>query len=284
MATERPQKKSTNSQTIIKNKRDAKSSLIGKVNSEDNKKTIPNEKTKTSLADKVNKSEASRPEVKKVETPKNNASSNVKKKVETNKKENKSKKKRQGKFYNSFFFKLSFIGRMMLVIMIVGVLILSVLGVNALMHKGKVVLGSRQEPVLVISNDDVSKVKSAVESAVSGADKISVDYAAYRLVIVADLNDSSTVNDGKDANKKIYNAVNSVLPISKYFDSKDKLNNDLYIYSSDTVPTNYETNSKYIYQTYKNSKMPKPYSYNLLKPRDKKSAKEVLETMEKAGK
>ncbi|MDF9867314.1 hypothetical protein OKW22_000884 [Bacilli bacterium PM5-3] len=284
MATERPQKKSTNSQTIIKNKRDAKSSLIGKVNSEDNKKTIPNEKTKTSLADKVNKSEASKPEVKKVETPKNNASSNVKKKVETNKKENKGKKKRQGKFYNSFFFKLSFIGRMMLVIMIVGVLILSVLGVNALMHKGKVVLGSRQEPVLVISNDDVSKVKSAVESAVSGADKISVDYAAYRLVIVADLNDSSTVNDGKDANKKIYNAVNSVLPISKYFDSKDKLNNDLYIYSSDTVPTNYETNSKYIYQTYKNSKMPKPYSYNLLKPRDKKSAKEVLETMEKAGK
>ena len=276
-------KRNTNTDKVLKDKREAKTSLIDKVTTEDKEPTSSRIRTKTSLASKVNQTTNTEKVVVPKEEVKKEVKKEEKKEVKKVEKPKKVKKERTGRFANSFFFKLSVIGRLTLVIIVVGIIFLGVLTAMSVMRKGEPVLGSRAEPVIVISAEDVKKVDEAIRAAVPEAEAITVDYNAYRLVVVADLADSTTAEDGKVINGKIYKTINGILPIDKYFSSKDVLNNDLYIYSTDIVPKDYETNSKYIYQTYKNSRMSKALSYNLLTPRDKKSAQEVLETMEKAG-
>ncbi|MDL2211548.1 hypothetical protein LJB88_01600 [Erysipelotrichaceae bacterium OttesenSCG-928-M19] len=293
----RSRKKDANSKTVIDNKRAAKSSLINKVNAEKENVTSSrsSDSAKRSLQDKVNSEGKTRDnrdlnqikgEAKKLSKDDTTINSkNIKKdnKDDKKKKNKKPLSNRQSKFRNSFFFKLSKIGRIQLVIYCVGILIFAILFGRAMMNKGHVVLGSRQEAKVVIKNDEIEKVKTALDAALPSAESVDVQYVAYRLVVVIDMPDSSDAAAGKKANYAAYREINKILPIKTYFSSEDTLNNDLFIYSSDVIPKDYETNSKYIFQTYKNSKMAKPSSYNLLTPRDKKSAQEVLETMDKAN-
>ncbi|WP_423364586.1 hypothetical protein [Mycoplasma sp. P36-A1] len=191
-----------------------------------------------------------------------------------------------GKFNNGnkkdfFFFKLSKIGQIMLVIYAVGILVFGFLFARAFMNKGQVILGNREEVTKVISNDQVSKIKEKLTADIP-ADNISVSLNAYRLVVVLDLKDSTSVKKATAANEKAYKIVDGITPIKDYFSGSKELNNDLFIYAADVVPTDYDSNSKYIIETYKNSRMSKPATYNLLKYRDKDSYKEVLKSLEKA--
>ena len=145
--------------------------------------------------------------------------------------------------------------------------------------KGEPIIGSRNEPVRVISNNQVKEVQSALESKVS-ADSISVNYVAFRFIVIVDLKDGKTVKDAAKVNENVLNIVDGIIPIDQYFSSNDKLNNDLFIYSTDVVPTNYDISSTFILQTHKNSRMAKPKTHDLLTARDKKSSKEVLDTLE----
>ena len=184
-------------------------------------------------------------------------------------------KAKQGGF---FFFKLSRIGQIMLCIFLVAFIGFGFLFANHLINRGVPTMGERPEVAKVITNEQISEVKSALEEKIS-SDAINVDYIAYRFVVTMDLKDGTNSKDGRKANVAAYKIINSILPIDEYFSSADKLNNDLYIYSADIIPTNYDQKSKYIYETYKNSKMKSPQSYDLLKARDKKSYNEVIETM-----
>lgn len=193
-----------------------------------------------------------------------------------------------GKFMNDknknfFFFKLSKIGQIMLVIYVVGILVFGFFLARAVLNKGNVVLGNRVEPTKVITTDQVDQVKQALEKDIK-ADSIDVSLNAYRLVVVMDLKNDVKSSKAEDTNDKAYKIVNKILPIDQYFNGSKELNNDLFIYSADVVPKDYNTNSKYIIETYKNSRMSKPSTYNLLKYRDKSSYKEVLKSLEKTKK
>lgn len=257
-------------------KANAKSSLVNKVNTKTNP-TRPSERAKSSLSSKARAREASQRYERVEPRMAENNQSKPTKKAPTKKKP--SKKRKTGKL--NFFSKLSIIGKIMFTIFIVLIVCFIILFANAFLKKGHVVYGSREEPVKMISTEQVNQVKKTVSEKVK-ADSISVTYDAYRLVVIMDLADSTTETDGYKANVQAYRAVNTVLPIKDYFSSTDKLNNDLFIYSTDVVPSNLDTNSKYIYETYKNSKMPKAASYNLLKYRDKRSYDEVVDSMKKA--
>jgi hypothetical protein len=181
----------------------------------------------------------------------------------------------------SFFFKLSLVGRVMFVIymLILAMLVFSI--ATALLNRGTPVMGSRQRTPVEISGGDIRKVNEALQKEIP-ADSIRFDVTAYRAVVTADLKNDVTKNQAKEINEKIYKIIDGILPISKYFSSKDKLNYDLAIYSSDIIPTDTKTSSQYIMLTYKNSKMAKSQTYNLMSKRDKKSYDEVVESMEKA--
>lgn len=234
-------------------------------------------RSKNSLIDKVNST--ARPEPQKLGNESKQKQSQ--KKPTNNKKQN--KKPNIPKSGKSFFFRLSKVGQVMFCIYVVCILVFGFLFARSLIGKGSPQMGSRNEPIKMITKDDVNKVKAAVEKG-TNAEKVDVNLSGYRLVVVMDLPDSSTAKQGKAENYKAYRLVNNVLPINEYFSSNTELNNDLFIYSSDVVPSDFDTNSKYIYQTYKNSKMKSPKSYDLLKARDEKSKKEVLETIKKSKK
>ena len=287
----RSRKRNINSQDIIDDKRNAKSSLINKVNAKDEPNVNsqrPSVMAKQSLKDKV-KSDGNAPaatskvDMKQEARKLSDNNKNEKKAAaasQMGKKAKKPSKFSSSKFGNLFFFKLSKVGRIMFVIYVVVIIVFGGLFINALTHKGQVVYGSRQLPTATINDDQVNEVQAALKKALPNTDAIDVSYTGFRFVVVIDMPDSSNVSAGRTANYTAYSTINKILPIKEYFSSNNELNNDLFIYSSDVVPKNYDTNSKYIYQTYKNSKMSKSLSYNLLTPRDKKSAQEVLKTME----
>ncbi|MDR1781785.1 MAG: hypothetical protein LBR40_02175 [Bacilli bacterium] len=290
MATDNRRKRSTHHR---KESDIAKKSLIEKVNTQPKERKIssqrPSKIAKSSLASKVNsspKSDATR--YYKDSATKNNSTSNTSNSNNasqaktTNKKEKKAKKpvNTNSKFRKSFFFKLSKVGRVMLVIYLIGVLFLGFQLIKAAMNKGKIIYGSRPVPTYVVSAEQVSQVKDSLTKNITGVDNIMVDYRAYRFVVVVDMKDSATVDQAKKINSKAYELINKIIPIKEYFtNSKDGLTNDLYIYSTDKVPTDYKTTSKFIYETYKNSAMSKSASYNLTTPRDADSAKEVIKTL-----
>lgn len=185
----------------------------------------------------------------------------------------------------SFFFQLSLLGRISLVVWMVLIVSFVILLVPAIAGKGEINYGSRQEPVKVIANEQVNEVKTALEKDIKG--DINVDYAGYRFVVVIDLGKGSNLNQAKKINSQAYGIINKILPIKDYFSSTSELNNDLFIYSTDLVPKDYNQESTFIYETYKNSKMAKPQSYDLMSARDKKSYNEVKKTMkdmDKGGK
>ncbi|MEG0685782.1 MAG: hypothetical protein RR425_00710 [Erysipelotrichales bacterium] len=207
--------------------------------------------------------------------------------IDNKNKENKQIKKAKDKMDKSkksgfFFWKLSKVGQFTLIVLIIVILVFGGMFINSLIKKGEPQMGSRQLPAKEISTEQVDKIKSSIESEVKGLDSLDVRYNAFRLVIIMDLKDSASKSEAKDANKEAYKIVNKVTPINTYFYNKDKLNNDLYIYSTDVVPTNYDTDSKYIYETYRNSNMTSAETHNLLTERDAKSKKQVEETMKKA--
>lgn len=192
----------------------------------------------------------------------------------------KNNKNRSSNKHKSFFFKLSLVGRVMFIIyaFIAGMLLFSI--ITALLNHGTPVMGSRQKPLVTIKGDEIRKVNDALKDDIP-ADSINFDVIAYRGVVTADLKDNVTKAEAKEINQKIYKIVDEILPIDKYFSSKTKLNYDLAIYSSDVIPTDTKTKSQYIMLTYKNSKMAKPKTYNLMSKRDKKSYDEVVESIKK---
>jgi hypothetical protein len=276
MSDKRVIKSSRRKTNYSKDRMESKSSLIEKVNQK-NEQLSSSEKAKSSLKDKVNNDNNETKHNVVVAPAKKKASKNTN---NTTKKDKQPKKK--GKFRNSFFFRLSIIGRVMFVIYAIFFVILAGLLIQTFSQKGKPIIAERQQPVKVVSNEQVNKVKEALQKDLGAVDSIDVNYTAFRFVVVVDMKNDATLDQAKTLNDKALKIINGIIPTNEYFYSKDKLNNDLYIYSSDVVPSNYETNSKFIYQTFQNSKMSKPTSYNLLEPRDVKSAQEVIDTMEKA--
>lgn len=214
---------------------------------------------KKSLMDKVNNEKVAKKTV-------NNSTNKPKRSLKGSK--NKAK---------SLFQSLSLLGRISLVIWMVLIISFVILIIPTITGKGQIDYGSRQQPVKVISNSQVNEVKSALEKDIQG--NVSVNYAGYRFVVVIDLGEGAKASQGKKVNAKAYNIVDSILPVKDYFSSTDQLNNDLFIYSTDLVPTDYNQTSSFIYETYKNSKMAKAESYDLTKYRDKESYNEVRETM-----
>ncbi|MDR3214732.1 MAG: hypothetical protein LBT75_00430 [Bacilli bacterium] len=264
----------------------AKKSLIDKVNAEKEHSQRPSKQAKSSLINKVNSSNdlLSKDNSKKINTPnykKTSASINKETKQQPNKsKKNINHQKSNSKYRNWFFFKLSKIGRVMLVIYVVGIIIFSVLLTSALINKGHIIYGSRPEPSVIINEDKLNQIKKELSDNFKDTDSINVDYRGYRLVVVIDLKNNASLDNAKKVNENAYRIIDKITPIKEYFSNKDNiLNNDLYIYSTDVVPSDYKTNSKFIYETYKNSKMANALSYNLTTPRDEASAKEVIKTM-----
>lgn len=242
----------------------AKKTLVDKVNNN------PNE-SRQSLASKVNVSKNNE-RVEEVIKPSNNDD------MDNNDNSKKKKSKKLKKNSDSFFFKLSKIGQVMLVIylifFIIGVFLLG----RYFLSKGEPIIGSRNEPVRIISNDQVNEVKDKLQSNIT-ADDISVNYTAFRFIVIVDLKDGKTIKDAKKVNQQVLKVVDGIIPIAEYFSSQDKLNNDLFIYSTDVVPTNYDVTSKFILQTHKNSRMAKPKTHDILTARDEKSSQEVIDTM-----
>ena len=276
------------SKEALDNRREAKSSLVNKVNTQTNPTT-----SKSTLASKVNHVQddvVSKPT--RLSSNKANDSINNKSNSEVNsmnssksKPKKNRKPKSNSKFANSFFFKLSKVGRVMLVVYAVVALFIGYLGITHIMNRGEVIIGSRELPIRVISDEQVNRVQNALNELVPEAQSISVDYIAFRLIIIAELADDATVEQARNINTRIYEKIDELLPIAEYFHATEEttLNNDLFIYSTDNVPTNFETTSRFIIQTYRNSRMSAANTHDLLTPRDRQSADEVLETMRQAG-
>lgn len=222
--------------------------------------------------DKIKATEIKETEVK--DTPEKDSNKNT---------SNKKKKPDKGKGFRNFFSRLSIIGRIALVIYAILIVFFGYLIIEAIANNGKVIYGERQEPVKVISDKQVNEVKSALEKDIKAKD-ISVSYIGYRFVVVIDLGEKAKLASAEKINTQAWKIVNGVLPINEYFNSKDQLNNDLFVYSTNLVPDNYDQKSNFILQTYKNSKMAKPVTYDLMQYRDKNSSKEVIESIKKAQK
>lgn len=185
------------------------------------------------------------------------------------------KEKKERKHFK-FFYKLSLIGKVMFTIYVVGIAFFAFIVLNYAMHKGKPILGERQQPVTIISDDSVKQIEDKIKEDVK-LDSLSVELKAYRLVVVMDLPNETTAKQAKEINGKVLTIVDGILPVKEYFSSDDKLNNDLAIYSADKISSDNEEKASYIYLTYKNSKMRKALSYDLTQPRDKESFEKVEE-------
>ena len=257
-------RKDSNENKPVK-KKDAKSSLIDKVNSD--KKTSSDVSTDT------------KPKKKDTTENKDNKKDTIAKKDNNKEKDKKSKPTKK---VTSFFQNLSLLGKISLVVWMVIVIGFVVLIIPTITGKGQIDYGSRQQPVKVIEEEQVESVKTALDKDIKG--NISVNYAGYRFVVVIDLGKDAKIAQAEKANEKAYKIIDGILPIKDYFSSTDQLNNDLFIYSTDVVPNDYNQKSSFIYETYKNSKMSKPESHDLMTYRDKDSRNEVKETMKDAAK
>lgn len=215
---------------------------------------------KSNLQAKVNDKSNEKPVVKKT------TSSN-------DSKPNKKKEKKEHKYFK-FFYKLSIIGRIMLVIYAIILVVFIFLVGNYALKKGSPIMGERQAPTAIISSDTTNKIKDRITKEIA-PESVSVELRAYRLVIVMDLADDANIKAAKKANEQAMNILNDIVPIDQFFSSEDKLNNDFAIYSADKVSTDDDKVAKYIYLTYKNSKMAKAESYDLTQPRDEESFKQV---------
>ncbi|MGL4383538.1 MAG: hypothetical protein ACRCTA_07460 [Bacilli bacterium] len=182
-----------------------------------------------------------------------------------------------------FFFRLSILARVMFVIYIIGFGIVGYLLVDFLGNKGTPILEGRTPPIKVLTNKQVKDIEDQINGIITN-DSLSVEYIAYRLVIVIDLADDISESDAMFLNGEIYKVVNNVAPIGEYFSGNDQnLGNDVIIYSTDLVPKNADQNSRFVLETYKNSQMGEPQSYNLLTMRDEASYNKVMETYQKAA-
>lgn len=258
----------------------ARKSIVSKVNDDAKKDNSEDKFTEEKVnVRKINKEEQFK--AKEVENKSEN--SNNSENSNDNNKPGKPEKPVKKKGFKNFFMKLSIIGRIALVIYAILIIFFGYLIIDAVSNSGKVIYGSRQEPVKIISDDQVNQVKSALEKDLK-AKSIDVSYIAYRFVVVIDLGENAKLATAKKINSEAYKVVNKVLPINEYFNSKDQLNNDIFIYSTNLVPTNYDQKSNFILQTYKNSKMSKPLTYDLMQYRNKNSSKEVIESIQKAQK
>jgi len=196
--------------------------------------------------------------------------------------EEKMPKAKKEKVKTGFWFrKLSRVGQLMLIIYLAMACVFGFFLIRSLMNRGQVIYGDRTLPTHIITPEQVEQVKTALQENIE-ADNISVELRAFRLIVVMDLPDDISVRNATRANNQAMDIINGILPIDEYFSSTDQLNNDLFVYSADIVPTDYDTTSRFIIETYKNSRMSAPSTHNLLEARDDASRDQVLESFRAA--
>jgi len=196
----------------------------------------------------------------------------------------KAPKVKKEKVKTGFWFrKLSRVGQLMLIIYIALACVFGFFLFRSLMNRGNIIWGERAQPVSVITNEQVQQVQAALTEQIP-ADHIYVEVRGARFVVIMDLPDDISARNATNANNKAIDIINGILPLDTYFSSTgdQPLNNDLVIYSADMIPQDYETNSRFIIETYKNSRMSAPSSHNLLDFRDEASRDQVLESMRAA--
>lgn len=194
-------------------------------------------------------------------------------------------KKNIKKSDNFFFFKLSIIGRFMLIMYLLGAVLLGALVIQAYSLRGEPILENRQEPENLITDEQLQTLNNRLEEDLKDkVESINAELKAFRLIVIADLKDDLKVADAKAINKEISKLIDEIMPFADHFttDSDDQpLNYDFVIYTTDVIPKDSETASTYIYTTYKNSRMTKTKSYDYMKARDEDSYKQAMDLLDK---
>ena len=159
-----------------------------------------------------------------------------------------------------------------LIIIIIPTLTISAILLSSLTQKGKPISGNRFKNDLdpAISSDKLTLLENDLKS--MGYDDIMVDLKTATLRIYIDAKDSASEDDLKVINDKIYDKVNTILPIDTYFKEHDgKKMYDLEIHSYNYLKDEPDNNFNYVLSI-KNSAMEAKSTQILSKPIDKELA------------